>query len=102
MSCNELELLNQQQPISATGWRLWAAVDCTVESFSLKSAHKDECNSCIMGPSDLADIMYSTIVQYSRDHKGLDVVHDYPSPKNQPTSISLMMRQYWLGKARSL
>ena len=46
------------------------------------------------------EISYSTIVLYSRDHKGVGGAHEETSPKNQPHFSQAMMRQteYWLGK----
>ena len=41
-----------------------------------------------------------TIVLYSRDHKGVGVVHEVTSPKNQPQFSLTTMRQYWLGKTK--
>ena len=42
-------------------------------------------------------LSYSTIVLYSRDHKGVGVVHG----KTSPASFSLTVtRQYWLGKIK--
>ena len=38
--------------------------------------------------------IYSMIVVYSRDHKGVGMAHEIISPKNQPQF------QYWLGKTK--
>ena len=43
---------------------------------------------------------YSMIVLYSRDHKGVGVVHEITSPKNQPQFSLIPIRQYWLGKTK--
>ena len=48
----------------------------------------------------LQSLSHSTIVLYSRDHKGVGVVHEIASPKNQPQFSLMMMRQYWLGKTK--
>ena len=45
-------------------------------------------------------ISYSTILLYSRDHKGVGVAHKIISPKNQPQISLMTMRQYWLGKTK--
>ena len=42
----------------------------------------------------------STIVLYSRDHKGVGVAHKITSPKTQPQFPLMTMRQYWLGKTK--
>ena len=42
---------------------------------------------------------YSTIVLYSRDHKGVGMAHEITSSKNQPY-FSLTMRQHCLGKIK--
>ena len=42
----------------------------------------------------------STIVMYSRDHKGVGMAHKTSSPKNQPQFTLTTMRQYWLGKTK--
>ena len=52
-------------------------VGCVWKTHFLKSGH----------------INYSTILLYSRDHKGLGVAHYKPSPKNQPHFSLMMMRQ---------
>ena len=38
------------------------------------------------------------VVVYSRDHKGVGVVHETTSPKKQLQFSTATMRQYWLGK----
>ena len=43
-------------------------------------------------------VSYSTIVLYSRDHKGVSLAHEITSPKSQPQFSLMMMRQYWLDK----
>ena len=48
----------------------------------------------------VAILSYSTIVLYSRNHKGVGVAHKKTSPKNQPQFILTTMRQYWLGKTK--
>ena len=45
-------------------------------------------------------LSYSTIVLYSRDHKGVDIAHEIISPENQPQFSQTMMKQYWLGKTK--
>ena len=45
------------------------------------------------------DISYSTVVLYSRDHKGVGVAHKIISPENQP-QFSQTMKQYWLSKTK--
>ena len=45
------------------------------------------------------DISYSTVVLYSRDHKGVGVAHKIISPENQP-QFSQTTEQYWLGKTK--
>ena len=44
-------------------------------------------------------LLYSTIVLYSRDHKGVGVAHGKTS-KIQPQISLTMMKQYWLGKTK--
>ena len=43
---------------------------------------------------------YSTIVLYSKDHKGVGMAHEITLPKNQPQSSLTTMKQYWLGKTK--
>ena len=45
-------------------------------------------------------VSYSTIVLYSRDHKGVGVAHEITSLKKQPQFTLTMTRQYWLGKTK--
>ena len=45
-------------------------------------------------------LSYSMVGLYSRDHKGVGVVHKITSPKNQPQFSPTTMRQYWLGKPK--
>ena len=45
-------------------------------------------------------VSYTTIVVYSRDHKGVGMAHEIKSPKKQPQSSLTMMRQYWLGETK--
>ena len=41
--------------------------------------------------------IFTTLVVYSRDHEGVGMAHEIPSPKKQPQFSQTMMRQYWLG-----
>ena len=41
-------------------------------------------------------VSYSTIVLYSRDHKGVGVTHKKTSPKKPASTFLTTMRQYWL------
>ena len=42
-------------------------------------------------------VLYSMIVVYSRNHKGVGMAHEIASPKNQRQFSLTTMRQYWLG-----
>ena len=45
-------------------------------------------------------LSYTMIVVYSREHKGIGVVHEITSPRNQLQVSLTTMRQYWLGKTK--
>ena len=45
-------------------------------------------------------LSYSTIILYSRDHKGVGMVHGITSPKNQLQFSLTTMMQYWFGKTK--
>ena len=49
----------------------------------------------------LVRICVHDLTLYSRDHKGVGVAHEIISLKKQPKLPLMMMRQYWLGKAKS-
>ena len=45
-------------------------------------------------------LSYTTVVVYSRDHKGVGVAHELISCKKQPQFPLKTIRQYWLGETK--
>ena len=59
-------------------------------------------NKCIVPTVyiQIFEVSYSTIVLYSKEHKGVGVAHKITSPKKQPQFPLMTMRQHWLGKTK--
>ena len=45
-------------------------------------------------------ISYTTIVVYSRDHKGVGMAHEIISPQKKLRFLLTTIRQYWLGETK--